>query len=177
MGWIPTSTSSTTDEPDPPPREDGGIEQLEVGSVARPHGVQGEVVVALLTNRTERLAAGASLDADGRELRVEEARPFGERWLVRFEGVRTREDADRLRGAVLRASPIDDPEAWWVHELVGSEVVDVTSDRRLGVVVAVVAGPASDLLELEDGELVPLRFALERQPGRITVELPPGLLD
>ncbi len=135
------------------------------------------MVVSLVTNRTERLAAGAPLHADDRELRVVDARPFGDRWLVRFEGVQTRADAERLRGAVLRASPIDDPDAWWVHELVGCEVVDASTGRRYGTVKAVVASPVSDLLELDDGALVPLRFALERREGSIVVEVPPGLLD
>ncbi|HLI74891.1 MAG TPA: hypothetical protein VKU86_13515, partial [Acidimicrobiales bacterium] len=134
MGWTPTSTSSTTDPPPRPLHGEPGAPRLEVGRVARPHGMQGEVVVSLVTNRTERLATGASLHADERELRVVDARPFGDRWLVRFEGVQTRADAERLRGAVLRATPIDDPDAWWVHELVGCEVVDASSGRRYGTV-------------------------------------------
>jgi hypothetical protein len=44
-------------------------------------------------------------------------------------------------------------------------------------VAAVVPSPASDLLELEDGALIPLRFALERSAGRIMVDVPAGLLD
>jgi 16S rRNA processing protein RimM len=43
--------------------------------------------------------------------------------------------------------------------------------------VSVVANPASDLLELDDGALVPLRFVTEHVPGRITVDAPAGLLD
>ena len=184
MGWTRTSTSSTTDEPPGTPAGTAassastpGDDLLEVGTVARPHGVEGAVVVALLTNRTERLDEGSLLDADGRDLRVVDAKPFGARWLVHFEGVRTRVDAERLRGAILRAPPIDDPDAWWVHELIGSEVVEAASGRRLGTVVAVVPSPASDLLELDDGGLIPLRFALERSAGRISVEVPPGLLE
>jgi 16S rRNA processing protein RimM len=179
MGWTPTSTSSTTDEPGRrgSGAGDGPGPWLEVGKVSRPHGLDGEVVVVLVTNRTERMAPGSVLDASGRELRVVTARPFGDRWLVRFAGVETKRDAEGLRGTVLRAAPIDDPEAWWVHELVGSEVVDHASERHLGTVVAVVAGPVSDLLELDGGALVPLQFALRRTPGRIVVELPPGLLD
>ncbi len=34
---------------------------LEVGTIARPHGLLGEVVVSLVTNRLERLARGAEL--------------------------------------------------------------------------------------------------------------------
>ena len=57
------STSST--EPDPPP-----VPLLEVGRIVKPHGLRGEVVVELVTNRDERLAVGAVLWAGGRELEV-----------------------------------------------------------------------------------------------------------
>ena len=46
-----------------------------------------------------------------------------------------------------------------------------------GEVVAVEANPASDLLVLEDGSLVPLRFVVERELGRIVVDVPAGLFE
>ena len=78
--------------------------------------------------------------------------------------------------AVLSAPPLDDPAALWVHELVGAEVVD-TAGLPLGTVDAVQANPASDLLVLAGGGLVPLRFVVAHEPGRVTVDPPPGLLD
>jgi 16S rRNA processing protein RimM len=44
-------------------------------------------------------------------------------------------------------------------------------------VVAVQANPASDLLVMEDGNLVPLRFVLGREEGRLVVDVPAGLFD
>ena len=45
-----------------------------------------------------------------------------------------------------------------------------------GLVVAVVSNPASDLLELENGDLVPLTFVVDIEPQRlISVEAPEGL--
>ena len=63
-----------------------------------------------------------------------------------------------------------------MHELVGAEVVDTAGVSR-GTVVAVEANPASDLLVLEGGGLVPLRFVVSRRPGRVVVDVPAGLLD
>jgi 16S rRNA processing protein RimM len=40
-----------------------------------------------------------------------------------------------------------------------------------------VANPASDLLELESGALVPVAFVVDRAPGRITIDPPDGLFD
>jgi 16S rRNA processing protein RimM len=77
---------------------------------------------------------------------------------------------------VLRSSPLHDEEAWWVHELIGSIVLD-TGGVQLGTVQSVIANPASDLLELDGGALVPLRFVVERSARRVVVEVPAGLLD
>jgi 16S rRNA processing protein RimM len=165
-----SSTSST----------DGGG-RLEVGFVARSHGLKGGVVVELVTNRRERVAPGSRLFAPGgRTLEVTAASPLPtagrDRWLVTFAGVHSREGADALRGVPLFADPIDDPDAFWVHDLVGASVTD-QEGTDLGRVVAVEANPASDLLVLESGALVPLRFVTARVEGSVTVDIPPGLLD
>jgi 16S rRNA processing protein RimM len=151
---------------------------LEVGRIDKPHGLRGDVVVALITDRTERVAVGATLHTkDARALRVSSARPHQNRWIVQFEGVTTRNDADALHGAALYAEPIDDPDTLWVHELIGATVVDAADGRELGQVDSVEENPASDLLVLDSGALIPLRFVTEREAGRIVVDVPPGLLD
>ncbi len=62
-------------------------------------------------------------------------------------------------------------------EVVGLAVVDQHGHGH-GRVRAVVENPASDLLELEDGRLVPSVFVVDHQPGeRLVVEVPDGLLD
>ena len=104
----------------PPP------DRLEVGRITKPHGLRGEVVVILTTNRTERLDVGAVLytdaEPDGR-LTVAAARPHGSRHLVRFEEMAARTAVEPLRGAVLMADPLDDPDelcSWYAAtELMG----------------------------------------------------------
>ncbi len=149
---------------------------LEVGRVVRPHGLRGEVIVHLVTNRTERLAAGTVLSSSAGELEVERASPHQDRWIVSFAGVRDRDGAEALRDVVLRAEPIVDPDELWVHELLGSDVLDVAG-RPLGIVTAVEANPASDLLVLDKGGLVPLRFVVEHRPGTLIVDAPDGLVE
>jgi 16S rRNA processing protein RimM len=150
---------------------------LEVGRIAKPHGLRGEVVVELVTNRTERLAPGSVLRAGQgghRSLEVVRSAPHQGRWIVAFAGLADRSAAEELRGTVLLAPPIQDPSALWVHDLIGSQVVDAHGVGR-GRVVSVVANPASDLLELEDGSLVPARFVVSAGPGTVTVDAPEGL--
>jgi 16S rRNA processing protein RimM len=154
---------------------------LEVGYVARAHGLRGEVIVELITNRTERLAPASVLETDAGPLEVRAARAHGGpgRWVVAFAGVSDREAADGLRGTTLRARPveaIDGDDTLWVHEVIGSEVVEADGTPR-GHVTDVQANPASDLLVLDSGALVPLRFVVEHRPGRLRIDAPPGLFD
>jgi len=85
-------------------------------------------------------APGARSGPSVRNLEVRTSRPFQGRYLVEFEGVHTREEADELRGALLVAVAVEDSEALFVHDLVGSEVVEVDGTRH-GTVVAVQANP------------------------------------
>jgi 16S rRNA processing protein RimM len=171
-------TPSADDAPDfeQPAESTLAAPLLEVGRVIRPHGLRGEVVVDLTTDRIERLAPGTVLSSDAGDLTVAAARPHQRRWIVAFEGHAGREAADRLRGLALRAEPLEDPDALWVHDLVGSEVVTVEGEVA-GRCVAVVANPASDLLELDGGPLVPVVFVVERRPGRVVIDPPEGLLE
>lgn len=154
---------------------------LEVGRIEKAHGLRGEVVVRLTTNVEGRVAPGSVLFADpggARRLEVVASQPHQHRWIVAFAGSSRREDAEALHGTVLYGEPVtdDDPDALWIHELIGAEVVETAGAPR-GRVVAVIDNPASDLLELDSGALVPLRFVVEHGPGRLVVDVPAGLFD
>jgi len=147
-----------------------------VGRIGRSHGIRGDVYVTLSTDRIERLDVGARLNAAGRWLTVGAAARIGPRWLVHFDEVTDRTSAERLAGTLLHAEPIDDPDAFWVHELIGGRVVEADGTSR-GTCVAVVANPAADLLELDGGELVPMTFVVDCADGVITIDPPDGLFD
>ena len=159
--------NSSTDQPQAP---------LEVGRIDRAHGVRGETVVTLWTNRTERLEAGSVLTAESGPLTVVEARAFQRRWIVQFAEVLDRDAAEGLRGQVLRAAPIIDPDELWVHELIGMMICEIDGTER-GRVEAVQQNPASDLLVSETGALVPLTFLVEQSGDRLIVDVPNGLFD
>ena len=138
--------------------------------------MRGDVVVTLLTDRLERVARGAVLDANGQRLVIARSSPHHDAHIVHFEGVDDRIAADGLRGVVLRAERLDDPDELWAHDLIGATVVDVDGNAR-GTVEAVQANPASDLLVLDSGALVPIRFLVERRDHVLVVDTPPGLFD
>lgn len=160
-------------------RDPDDSDLLEVGRIDRAHGVKGEVIVNLVTDRLERLSSGSRLQTPQGDLTVVKSRPHQHRYLVYFEEIKSREIAENWRGTKLFAEPITDPEdeTLWVHDLVGAEVLDQHGVSH-GLVVAVVSNPASDLLELENGDLVPLTFVVDIEPQRlISVEAPEGLFE
>jgi 16S rRNA processing protein RimM len=128
------------------------VSLLEVGRIDKAQGLRGEVVVTLTTTETSRLDPGSELIAGDRHLVVAASRPHQHRWVVHFEGVTSREMAEELARAVLRAEAPEatDPDDLWVHELIGSAVVEPDGTDR-GVVEAVQDNPASDLLVLDTG--------------------------
>jgi 16S rRNA processing protein RimM len=78
---------------------------------------------------------------------------------------------------VLSAPRLDDESVIWIDQLYDAEVFDASGVRR-GVVVGVEANPASDLLVLDSGALVPLTFVTTVEANvRIEVDAPEGLFE
>jgi 16S rRNA processing protein RimM len=169
--------------------------RLVVARVGRAHGIRGEVTVEVRTDVPgERFVPGARLIVTGQrelagvdELTVASARDHNGTLLLGFEEVLDRTAAEALRGAVLEADVPDDveePDAWYDHQLVGLRAVD-PAGGELGEVVAVEHLPAQDLLVVRrpDGarRLVPFVAAIvpavDVPGGTLVVDAPPGLLD
>jgi 16S rRNA processing protein RimM len=150
---------------------------LEVGRIIKAQGLKGQVLVDLWSDRTERLAPGAELLSDRGPLRVVASIAHQRRFIMTFEGISTREAAEHLRGVVLSAPRLDDESVIWIDQLYDAEVFDAQGVRR-GVVVGVEANPASDLLVLDSGALVPLTFVTTVEANvRIDVDVPEGLFE
>ena len=149
---------------------------LSVGRITKAQGLKGEVLVYLSSNRTERMVTGAGFHTDRGLLRIERVAVHGDRWRVLFAGTADRTAAEALQGLELRAEPIDDPDALWVHEMIGRQVRLANGDV-VGIVTEVESNPASDLLVLDSGVLVPLRFVVSNSVDGIVIDPPVGLLD
>jgi 16S rRNA processing protein RimM len=169
--------------------------QVVVGRIGRPHGIRGEVTVEVRTDSPDvRFAPGSVLTTDPARLgpiTVAAARWHSGRLLLLAAGVHDRTGAEALRGAVLSAEVDDDevpedPEEFYDHQLRGLAVVTGgATAEHVGVVDDVVHLPGQDLLSVRrDGGrevLVPfvaeIVTGIDVDAGRITVDLPPGLLE
>ncbi len=150
---------------------------LAVGHLRRPHGLRGDIFVQLTTDRRERVDVGAELFGRGQLLTVEASRVAGNgRIIARFDKIADRTEAERWTNVELFAAPIEDPDALWIHELIGQRVVDQHGVDR-GVCATVLANPAAEVLELDTGALVPSNFVVSMADGVITVDVPDGLFE
>lgn len=126
----------------------GGLRSA--GRVGRPHGLDGSFHVR---EARHPLTKGTVVVVDGAQHRVERRAGTDATPLVKLEGVRDRESAAALTGRPLEVAddrpPLDEGE-WLAADLVGCEVAG------LGLVERVISGPSCDVLELDDGTLVPL---------------------
>jgi len=160
---------------------------LVVGRVLRPHGIRGEVRVALDTDQPERLASPLTvyLGPDSLPYAIERARLAGGDVLLKLAGCDTRAAAEALRGLDVsiradEATPLG-PGEFYVHQVVGLSVWTAEGER-LGRVVEVLETGANDVYVVHgpSGEiLIPAirDVVLEINPaaGRMVVRLLEGL--
>jgi 16S rRNA processing protein RimM len=167
----------------------GDSDLICIGAIAGAFGVQGEVRLKSFAARPEDIAAYGTLSTgDGAQrYAVSLTGQTRNGFTARLSGVRTKEEADALRGiqlfvprAVLPGLPDDE---FYHADLVGLEVVD-TGGTPLGVVRAVLNHGASDLLEVAvpgSAETVLLPFTKAAVPTvdlsaqRIVADPPEGL--
>lgn len=160
--------------------------RLLAGEIGKPHGISGEVYVVPISDDPRRFQTGSTLLWEDRSLVVEATRPHGNRFLVKFEGIETRDQAETLRGPLYvpieEARSLEEGE-FWQHDLVGCEVVS-SDGQPAGAVTQVVTGAAHDLLVVatSKGErMVPLVkdivVSVDPEARTIVVDPPAGLLD
>jgi len=165
---------------------------ITVGRIVRPHGIKGAVIVESASDfAEERFTKGAELfwQRDGRTspVQVVSGGEHQGRWLVSLAGVESMNDAELLRGLVLRvpAEALHELKAgeFYVHDLQDCEVV-TEAGETVGRVTGVNFGSGTPVLAVagERGEiLIPLAEEICRvvDPAgkRIVIDPPAGLIE
>jgi 16S rRNA processing protein RimM len=120
---------------------------VSAGRVGRAHGVDGSFYVE---GAEHPLPARTPVVVGGRECLVVRRAGTDDRPLVRVSGIEAREQAVAVHGEPLLVEAELESGELLASELLGREV------EGLGRVSRVLDGPSCDLLELDDGTLVPL---------------------
>ncbi|NVB78407.1 MAG: 16S rRNA processing protein RimM [Kofleriaceae bacterium] len=161
-----------------------GDNRIEIGGVARAHGIRGEIVIVTHDPDSATLGSVSSIYIDGIERKVAAARDTQRGWLVVLEGVTTRTEAESFRGKSVEVDRSDlelaDDDVI-LDDLVGCEV-RLPDGSPWGTIYAVDAGAHQDLLVIHDGELerlLPLvdEFVtdIDVDAGIVTVDPPADL--
>ncbi len=166
-------------------------DRICVGAIGGAFGVHGEIRLKSFTADPTAIADYAPLTSeDGTQtFALTLTRPIKNGYSAQLSGVKTKEQADALKGEKLYAQrdklPSLPDDEYYHADLIGLEVYD-TGGVLLGTVKNVMNHGASDLLEIHGSALkstVLLPFTLEVVPtvdlgaGRIIADPPEGLID
>jgi 16S rRNA processing protein RimM len=166
---------------------------LVLGRVKGVRGPHGEVTVTVVSGDAARwvhlgrvVLGAANQDLAGKTRKVESARAYRDRLVLKLAGVDDANQAAALRGydvgALAEDVPELPPDVYWVEHLVGAQVTDsVLGD--IGRVKDVIETGGVDVLLVRDAggveTMVPLVkkhvTAIDARAGTIRVSLPAGL--
>ena len=154
------------------------VSWIELGVIAKPHGVQGELRVhafnpdsTLLQELDEIFVLGEE-DQDPALVEIESTRKGPKALLMRLAGVRSREDAEELRGYRLcvprEALPALDEGEYYHADLIGLQAF--VGDEAIGEVSGVIDYPSAECLRIErPGGYIEVPM-LDRWLDRVDVE-------
>jgi 16S rRNA processing protein RimM len=159
-------------------------DRIEIGGVARAHGIRGEI--AIVTHDPDSTILGSdelTIYVAGVAHRVIEARDTQRGWLIVLEGIDTRNAAEALKGKVVeidRAALALDEDDVLLGDLVGCRVVRADGSPW-GEIAAVEIG-LQDRLVIHDGaveRMLPLVdifvIDIDLEARIVTVDPPDGL--
>ncbi len=138
-------------------RESVNPNRLAIGVIAGPHGTRGEIRMQVWTHFPEHIQELNSIffgDEDQpRHLR--QARIQKGLAILSIQGIKSREEADRLRGTVVRiereqATPLEEGE-YYHFELIGLEVYG-EDGTRIGTLDDIIETGANDVYVVKDDE-------------------------
>ena len=157
---------------------------VTVALLGRARGIRGEVT-AISFSKPERYQSlrEVFLFPEGSRREVESAWFHDNRLILKFRGVDSMSDAERLAGCEVRVPRSErvplEPGEYFESDLIGCEVVERDGGASLGRVTALQDAGGSGVLEVEGGLLIPFAraicVAIEPEARRIVVDLPEGL--
>ncbi len=172
-------------------REDD--EMITIARICKPQGRIGEVAAELMTDFPDRFDDLEEVvvrfsNGEQQTLLLTDSWPHKGRVILKFQGVDSISDAEKLAGCKVLISPdelVELPEdSFFDFELEGCKVVD-SSNRQIGTVREIVRTGGTELLavvtETGDEKLIPFADSIctnvDIKGKRIVIDPPEGLLE
>lgn len=158
---------------------------VPVGKIVGVHGIRGEVKISPYGDPDDFVFGEISLTGESGARKILAMRPHKGVLLVALEGVKTRNDAEELKGREVSVPEEALPEAgedeFYYYTLMGCSVV-TESGEDLGTVTNIIETGANDVIEVNGpgGEiLIPVVeqtvIEVDTDEGRVTVRLMEGM--
>jgi 16S rRNA processing protein RimM len=160
-----------------------------IGKIIKPWGVIGEVKAVLSDISREAFASVGDVVLSGRGAPVSiTSRKFRHDCVIlKFDGIDSPEDAVLYNGVSMEAEGIGLPPLekgqYYIHEIIGLDIVTTPGKERLGKVSGVLSLPANDVYVMDYGGkecLIPAIADVVKEinvaGGYIAIELMEGLL-
>jgi 16S rRNA processing protein RimM len=166
-------------------------ERIALGIIRKPHGVRGEASVEPWTSSADRFLRAVTLvspdEASTRDVTIDAARAHGERVLVSFAGITSPDEIRHLANWTIEIPESDarklEPDEYFLHDLVGLQLVDAAGQPRGEVIDAYEGGGGVLLNVRHNGREFEVPFAAEictsidLAAKKIVVSFPEGLDD
>jgi 16S rRNA processing protein RimM len=134
---------------------------IVIGRVSKPHGVKGEIRIEYFNPEDPRHFSHYQMiflqgdEGDPQAYRPISVRPHKHFILAQLEGIRTREEAEQLRGKVVlidpaELPPLEEDEYYW-HDILGMRVV-TEKGEDVGKVMEIVPTGSNDVYVVRKGE-------------------------
>lgn len=168
--------------------------RLKVGKIVNTHSLKGEVKVISSTDfEEERFKKGSKLLITRgnqliREVVVQSYRNHKNFLLVKFEGIDSVEEAEKLKNLQIKidSDEVEELEEneFYFHEIIGCQVFD-ENDRNLGEIIDILTPGANDVwvIKGEEGKeiLIPYIEDVVKQIDitnkKVNIEVMEGLID
>ncbi len=131
---------------------------ISVGKIVNFHGIKGEARVGYSKNQQDFFLSLESVfikkDNEYQELKIDSVRQNKNFLIVKFEGIDSINDIIPLKGCLLFVEEdvvrenLDEDE-FLIDELVGLNVFDAETDKKLGFVIGVSNNGANDLISVK----------------------------
>jgi 16S rRNA processing protein RimM len=143
------------------------------------HGIKGHVKLKSYASDVKTLTTCGPLQTrEGRDLEIVKVKPANDLLIADIKDVKDRNAAEALAGQDLFIACAKLPELkvgeFYLADLVGKTAQH--NGETLGTVASIENYGAGDLMELDNGELIPVA-CITTVTDRIAVSLPPGYLD
>ena len=168
--------------------------RLKVGKIVNTHSLKGEVKVISSTDfEEERFKKGSKLLITRgnqliREVVVESYRNHKNFLLVKFEGIDSVEEAEKLKNLQIKIDSTEvgelEENEFYFHEIIGCEVFD-ENDKNLGEIIDILTPGANDVwvIKGENGKEILIPYIedvvkkIDITSKKVNIEVMEGLID